>query len=269
MAREQPVVLVTGASAGFGNAICTRLAAAGYKVYGSSRRLQPEDGAFPFVQMDVDDDASVQSAVAEVVQREGRLDAIVGNAGWGLAGALEDTSTEEAIAQFQTNFFGNHRLCRAALPHLRRRPTAHIVMIGSIAGLVGIPFEGMYSASKFALEGYCQSLRLELHKTPVRVTILEPGDFNTGFTSARALSLASSSSPFHRDGFARALAVFEEQESAGANPEILGAAVQDILENPNPPLRRIVVGPKQADLTGLPSLSDQEIEAMLVEALID
>ncbi len=269
MVREQPVVLVTGASAGFGNAICTRLAAAGYKVYGTSRHAQPDDSPFPFVKMDVDDEASVQSAVDEVVQREGRLDAIVGNAGWGLAGAIEDTSTEEAMAQFQTNFFGNHRLCRAALPHLRQRPAAHIVIMGSVAGLVGVPYEGMYSASKFALEGYCQSLRLELHKSPVRVTILEPGDFNTGFTSARAVSSGSADSSFHKDGFAHALAVFEEQESDGADPEILGAAVQEILEDPTPPLRKIIVGPKQADLTGLPSLADEDIEAMLLDALIN
>ena len=269
MLGEQPVVLVTGASAGFGNAISTRLSAAGYKVYGSSRRQQADGGAFSFVKMDVDDDASVQAAVAEVVQREGRLDAIVGNAGWGLAGALEDTSSEEAIAQFQTNFFGNHRLCRAALPHLRQQRTAHIVIIGSIAGLVGIPFEGMYSASKFALEGYCQSLRLELRKTQVRVTILEPGDFNTGFTSSRVLAAESGSDSLHRAGFERALAYIEEEEKAGADPEILSAAVQNILEDLDPPLRRIIVGAKQADLVNLSALSDEEIEAMLAETLID
>lgn len=269
MVHEPPVVLVTGASAGFGHAICTRLAAAGYKVYGTSRRAQPAGGAFPFVQMDVDDDASVQAAVAEVVQREGRLDAIVGNAGSGLAGALEDTSTEEAMAQFQTNFFGNHRLCRAALPHLRQRERAHIVIIGSIAGLVGIPFEGMYCASKFALEGYCQSLRLELRKTQVRVSILEPGDFNTGFTSSRVVSAESGAGSLHSAAFERALAYIEEEERAGADPEILSAAVQSTLEDPDPPLRKIVVGPKQADLTALRSFSDEEVEAMLAQTLID
>lgn len=269
MSREQPVVLVTGASAGFGSAICKRLAAAGYKVYGSSRRPQPSDGAFSFVQLDVDDDASVQAAVAEVVEREGRLDAIVGNAGWGLAGALEDTSTDEAIAQFQTNFFGNHRLCRAALPHLRQQPTAHIVIIGSIAGLVGIPFEGMYSASKFALEGYCQALRLELRKTGVRVSILEPGDFHTGFTSSRVVTAESGSGLLHRAAFERALAHIEQEEKAGADPEILSAAVQSILEDANPPLRKIVVGPRQVDLEGLSALSDEEIEGMLAETLLD
>lgn len=270
MSREQPVVLVTGASAGFGSAICRRLAAAGYKVYGSSRRPQPEDGAFSFVKLDVDDEDSVKAAVAEIVAREGRFDAVVGNAGWGLAGALEDTSSEEAIAQFQTNFFGNHRLCRAALPHLRQRPAAHIVMIGSIAGLVGIPFEGMYSASKFALEGYCQALRLELRKTQVRVAILEPGDFHTGFTSSRVLAAESrSGSSLHRAAFERALAHIEKEEQAGADPEILSAAVQAVLEDLNPPLRRIVVGPRQADLEGLSALSDEEIEGMLAETLID
>lgn len=120
---------------------------------------------------------------------------MVSNAGMGFGGALEDTSSEEAFAQFQTNFFGNHRVCRAALPHLRARERAHIVVVGSIAGLIAVPFQGMYSAAKFALEGYCEALRMELRLSTVRVAIVQPGDFATGFTAARQLTAESGKTP--------------------------------------------------------------------------
>lgn len=269
MSNNGRVVLVTGASAGFGQAISGKLAAAGYVVYGTSRRRQSEGGPFTFVEMDADSEESVAAAVAEVVRREGRLDAIVGNAGWGIAGAIEDTSTEEAIAQFQTNFFGNHRLCRAALPHLRQQEIAHVVMIGSVAGLIGVPFEGMYCASKFALEGYCQTLRFELRGSPVRVAILEPGDFNTGFTAARVVAAGSGAGSLHEDRFRRALAQFEELEQTGGDPDILASVVLETLANPSPPLRRIVVGPKQEEMLGLRDMSDEDIETIVAETLLD
>lgn len=270
MTSQSRVVLVTGASAGFGRSICTRLAAAGYRVYGTSRREQPGGGPFSFVAMDVDRDESVEAAIAEVVSREGRLDAVVGNAGWGIAGALEDTSSDEALAQFQTNFFGNHRLVRAALPHLRKQNAAHIVIIGSLAGLIGTPFQGMYAASKFALEGYCEALRLELRNVPVRVAILEPGDFATGFTTARIKAAASGTGSLYEAAFARALAVMEEEERTGGDPALVSAAVEEVLANPQPPLRRVVVGPRQEGFENLRRhLSDEDIEAKLAEIFID
>jgi len=266
MPFEARVVLVTGASSGFGRSICEHLAAKGYRVYGASRRTQPPGGPFPFVEMDVDREESVAAAITEVVAREGRLDAVVGNAGMGIAGALEDTSYEEAFAQFQTNFFGNHRLCRAALPHLRQRTLAHIVIVGSLAGIVGIPFQGMYAASKFALEGYCEALRIELRGSPVRVTVLEPGDFATGFTSARTAVAASGAGSLYQAAFGRALATIEADERSGADPALLSRVVQQVLEDAHPPVRRAVVGPKQAGLeTAKQDLSPDDLEAMIAE----
>lgn len=125
MSSKARVVLVTGASTGFGRAIAEHLVEQGYKVYGTSRRPQKAGGRFPFIAMDVDNDASVAAGVAEVISREGRLDAVVGNAGMGFAGAIEDTTCEEGLAQFQTNFFGNHRLVRAALS-ARRNPAPDV-----------------------------------------------------------------------------------------------------------------------------------------------
>lgn len=242
------VALVTGASAGFGASIASALADAGWRVYGSSRRAACADPRVTALRIDVDDDLSVEAGVADIVSREGRLDAIVCNAGFGIAGAIEDTTASEAKAQFETNFFGTHRVCRAALPHLRARPLSHIVVIGSLAGVMAIPFQGMYSASKWALEGYCEALRMEVRGTSVRVTILEPGDFRTEFTAKRILAAGSGAGSRHAEAFARALKIIEADETGGADPRQLADAVRDTLDDPAPPVRRAVGAPGQVEI---------------------
>src|SRR5262249_36323393 len=150
------VVLVTGASSGLGRAAAGELDRRGHRVYGGSRSPAPGSGPtvrMEAVRLDVDDDASVEAAFREIVDREGRLDAVVNAAGFGIAGAIEDTRVEEARAQFETNVFGVLRVCRAALPVFRRQGAGTIVNVSSIAGRVSLPFQGFYSASKFALEG--------------------------------------------------------------------------------------------------------------------
>ena len=159
------VVLITGASSGFGEACADHLARRGYRVYGTSRRARfPEGGAEEnprMIPMDVCDDDSVRAAVEFVLAAEGRLDVVVNNAGLGMAGAVEDTSLEEARALFETNFFGMHRVCRAVLPTLRAQRSGLIVNISSIGGLIAIPFQGFYSASKFATEALTEALRMD------------------------------------------------------------------------------------------------------------
>jgi len=157
-----------------------------------------------------------------------------------IAGALEDTSSEEALAQFQTNFFGNHRVCRCALPHLRARERAHIVVIGSVAGLIAVPFQGMYSAAKFALEGYCEALRMELRGSSVRIAIVEPGDFATGFTAARQETIGSGQGSAYRATFEAALAVIKKDETGGADPVLVSRVVKRIIETDRPALRHPV-----------------------------
>ncbi|MGO9008424.1 MAG: SDR family oxidoreductase [Beijerinckiaceae bacterium] len=243
MAVKGRVALVTGASSGLGKAIAAELHAAGYRVYGTSRKAAGKDkphGDFELISMDVEQDASVEAAIGTIVDREGGLDVVVSNAGMGIAGSLEDTSSDEALAQFQTNFFGTHRVCRVALPHLRARERAHIVVIGSIAGVVAVPFQGMYTATKFALEGYCEALRMELRRSGVRVAIVEPGDFATGFTAARQKTIASGTSPAYRSSFEAALNVMETDEKAGADPVLVGKLVRRLVETDRPALRHKV-----------------------------
>lgn len=264
-----PVALVTGASSGIGRIMAAALAADGHVVFGTSRApaaTETDDGV-RMIAMDVDSDASVDRAVAEVLGQAGRLDMVVCNAGFGVMGPIEDTPAELMIAQFQTNVFGVHRVCRAVLPLLRQRPVAKLVVTGSIAGMVGLPMQGMYSASKFALEGYCETLRLELRDSPVRVALIEPGDFPTGFTASRRMIPDAEMSAANRARLARVSAIVAEDESNGGDLALLGEAIVRIAHDPSPPLRNIVASPEQMELVEAvrPTLSPDEWEGFMAE----
>lgn len=144
------VVLITGASSGIGQACAQHLHRRGYRVFGTSRQPQPDNGSFTMTVIDVDDEASVRRGIDQIIQQTGRLDVVVNNAGIVFAGAIEDTSIEEAKAQFETNFFGMLRACRAVLPVMRQQRSGTIVNISSLAGVIATPFHGVYSASKLA-----------------------------------------------------------------------------------------------------------------------
>ncbi len=241
---EPKVVLITGASAGFGRACAEVLVEQGHKVYGTSRRAAfpdfvaaPEAASQPapvMIPMDVCDDDSVSSAVEFVLKQEGRIDVVVNNAGVGLAGSVEDTSVDEARALFETNFFGVLRVCRAVLPTLRAQRSGLIVNISSLAGFVTIPFQGFYSASKYALESMSDALRMELRPFGVRVTLLEPGDFKTGFTESRIFSTASGDDSVYRESCQRAVAVMENDERNGSDPRQLANLLAKIIATPSP-----------------------------------
>jgi NAD(P)-dependent dehydrogenase (short-subunit alcohol dehydrogenase family) len=180
--------------------------------------------------MDVTDDASVAKAIEVLLEREGRLDVVVNNAGIGLAGSIEDTEVEEARALFETNFFGVHRVCRHVLPILRGQGGGLLVNIGSIAGVVTIPFQGLYSASKYALEALSDALRMECAAFGVRVVLIEPGDFQTGFTGSRAFAAASGGGSVYRERCERAVATMAHDERNGAQPEQLAALLERVVE---------------------------------------
>jgi NAD(P)-dependent dehydrogenase (short-subunit alcohol dehydrogenase family) len=189
------------------------------------------------IPMDVDNDRSVTEGVDCVLAKAGRVDAVINNAGWGLMGAIEDTSIEEAKAQMETNFFGALRVCRAVLPVMRRQGHGYIVNISSLAGIVGLPFSGMYSASKFALEGLSESLRLETRRFGVRVVLIEPGDFRSGFPAARRLAEASATNEAYRDALQRARVAQEKDERNGPTPEPIAHLVEKMLRTPKPRTR--------------------------------
>jgi NAD(P)-dependent dehydrogenase (short-subunit alcohol dehydrogenase family) len=234
---EGKVALVTGASSGIGLACALRLHQLGYKVYGASRRIHPA-ASIPFTSlpMNVDDDESVRAALAKLISAEARIDVVVNCAGFGVAGAVEETSIADAKAQFETNFFGVLRVCQQVLPTMRKQGSGVIIQMSSLAGLTGLPFQGLYSASKFALEGMSESMRMELAPFGIRVVLVEPGDFATGFADRGLRSQVSltASAYAHSDA---AIARMEQDERNGPAPEVVARLVERILQTASPNLR--------------------------------
>jgi NAD(P)-dependent dehydrogenase (short-subunit alcohol dehydrogenase family) len=177
------VALVTGASSGIGEATAERLAKAGYKVYGTSRRgAGAGQRSYEMLALDVTSDESVDAAVGEVIRTEGRIDLLVNNAGFGVAPAgAEESSIAQARSIFETNFFGVVRMTRAVVPHMRRQGFGRIVNIGSVLGFLPMPYGALYAATKHALEGYSESLDHELRTRGIRVSVIEPAYTNTRF----------------------------------------------------------------------------------------
>ena len=183
--RERTIAIVTGASSGIGHATAERLAAAGYKVYGTSRRgAQSGQRSFEMLPLDVTSDRSVEAAVTDVIRAEGRIDLLVNNAGFGVAPAgAEESSIDQARSIFDTNFFGIVRMTRAVVPYMRRHGSGRIINIGSVLGFLPMPYGALYAATKHAVEGYSESLDHELRTRGIRVSVVEPAYTKTLFDS--------------------------------------------------------------------------------------
>jgi NAD(P)-dependent dehydrogenase (short-subunit alcohol dehydrogenase family) len=220
-AAEMRTVLITGSSSGIGRAAAERFAARGWRVFASMRR--PVAGVPLLARaaekgwkvstpaLDVTRDDSVAAAVAEILREtNGRLDALVNNAGYYAWGPLEETSPDELRAQLETNVIGVHRVTRAVLPAMRARRTGTVVTVGSISGRVVVPIAGPYHASKWALEGMIEAWRLELAPFGVRVALVEPGPFATALHTNEQFAAAS-----YADGPYAGLVAAYRRQSAG------------------------------------------------------
>ncbi len=236
----QKVILVTGASSGIGQACATALAQQGHRVYGTSRTPRDETRGFTMLPMDVTDTPSVHAAVQTLLEREGRIDVVVNNAGIGYGGAIEDTAIDEAHALFETNFFGVLRVCHAVLPTMRAQGGGTIINVSSIGGLVSLPFQSLYSASKAALEAMSESLRMEVKRFGIHVVLVEPGDTRTEFTANRRNTRAAEQSPVYREIFLRTQAHIEADERNGIPPETVARTVMRIVATPRPKVRYAV-----------------------------
>jgi NAD(P)-dependent dehydrogenase (short-subunit alcohol dehydrogenase family) len=214
------VVVVTGAGSGIGRACSERLALTGHRVYGGDIHpdVAPFRDAVTLWPLDVDDDRSCRRFVERVVDREGRIDVLFNNAGFGIAGPAEETSSEEAHAQLETNFFGVARMCREALPVMRRQGGGLIVNMSSIGGLIALPFQAFYSAAKFAVEGYSEALRQEVAGFGIEVVLIEPSDFRTGFTERRRMVEGHTDASPYRVHASAVLAMAEKDELTGSDP---------------------------------------------------
>lgn len=215
-------VLITGTSSGIGNMTAVYFAKKGHTVFGTSRNPdkieKKADELFTYVKMDVTDEQSIAASVQELLKKVDTLDVLICNAGMGISGPIETTPFEYIEKQMNTNFFGTLRVLRAFLPYMREKG-GKIFVIGSMAGRAGIPFQGFYSASKFALEGLIESLRYELKGFPVQVSIIEPGDFKTGFTGSR-IKYETENDPYY-EKCKTAVSIMEHDEQHGANSIVL------------------------------------------------
>ena len=231
---EQKVILVTGASSGIGAAIGARLARDGHRVFGTARHAP---GTAPdrvtLVPLDVRSDESVRACVDGVLSSAGRLDVLVNNAGYLLAGAIEEATIEQAQAEFDTNFFGIVRMVKAVLPTMRKQRRGLIVNMSSLAGIVPFPFWGFYNASKFAVEGYSESLRYELKPFGINVAMVEPGAIKTPFDSKPPATPMPEYAPW-RDQALKTMGLFY---SKAPGPEAVASVVARIVRSDSPRLR--------------------------------
>jgi len=235
---KDKVVLITGVSSGIGKAVAAYLHSLDYKLYGGIRTHPGNSkSAYPQVFLDVTDDASVRKAVTSVYEREGRIDVLINSAGFALAGPVEETTVEEVTQQMNTNFLGAFRLCKAVLPIMRVNQSGTIINISSIGGICSLPFQGLYCASKFALEGLTEALRMEVTGFGIRVVLIEPGNFSTMLTRNRKKITNSSKDSVYREKFSRALRIVEKEELGGEHPDVIASLVHRIIKKSSPGLR--------------------------------
>lgn len=237
---DRKVILVTGASSGVGAAIAGQLCQAGHKVYGTSRNpsdvLKNGERRITYLAMDVTREASIQTAVEEIISQEGHIDVLVNNAGMGIAGPLELTSATEAALQMDTNFTGSVAVTRAVLPFMREKNGGSILSISSLAAQVPIPYQSLYSASKAALEITMEALAMEVKPFHIRTCCVELGDTHTAFTQNRKYVEAVQEDKAYKDCFLSSVHKMEEDETKGMDPSLVGRCVEKLLERRHLPL---------------------------------
>ena len=238
------VILITGITSGFGKAMAERFASEGHKVYGTHRHADERIPGVVYIKADLQDEEECKAAVDAVMEAEGRIDVFISNAGMGIGGPLEFTSLEDARRQMDINWMGMVRMLHFVVPVMRRQGGGRILCISSIGGLMGLPFQGLYSASKFAIEGYCEALRLEIRGFGIDVVLIEPGDFATAFTAKRK-SVASEEAHEVYKSYAKSLASIEHDETSGLKPEFLARKVSRIVACRRPRYNYVIASLEQ------------------------
>ena len=238
------VVLITGISSGFGLESARMLAETGYTVYGTVRREVEHIPGVHYLNADVRDAESMKQAVDTVIAEQGHIDMLVSNAGMGIGGPIEFTPDEDIELQMETNFMGMVRFSKAVLPQMRAQKSGKIVFLSSIGGLMGLPFQGFYSASKFAIEGYAEALRMEVHAYGISVSLINPGDFSTGFTGKRKKVAPEVTQAY--PVYALSMSKIENDEGHGLKPVKVAETVARIAKARRPRNRYIVATLEQS-----------------------
>lgn len=241
----QKVVFITGISSGFGRKTAELLAAKGHIVYGTVRRETETLPNVTILKMDLHDPSSIKQAIATVLQKESRIDVLINNAGAHTGGAIETTPLENIRLQMDTNVMGMVYMLKEVLPAMRQKREGTIINFSSIGGLMGLPFQGFYSASKFAIEGLSEALRMEVKQFNIKVVVINPGDFHTNNTANRRNFLTKVANDPYAEQFAKSLSIIENDENGGWPPEVLAKKLVKIVETENPCQRYIIATAEQ------------------------
>ena len=236
------VVLITGASSGIGKSIANYLSEKGMVVYGTSRTKTEDNSlSFTMISLDVLDINSIQKAVSDIVKNEGRIDVLINNAGMGITGSVEDTPTDEMKRVFDTNFFGAIDVMKTVLPQMRKQKNGKIINITSIAGYMGLPFRGIYSATKGALEIITEATRMEVKQFGIQIVNVAPGDFATNIAAGRYHTPVFEDSAY-KEKYQENLHLMDAHVDGGMNPEVMAKAIFKIIENKTPKIHYKVGG---------------------------
>lgn len=267
-----PITLITGTNSGIGMATALHLASRGHHVYATMRDLARSEGLrdaaaardlpIQITALDVNDESSVQRAVRDVLNREGRIDVLVNNAGIGVLGSIEYTSGAVAKAVFDTNFFGALRVIAAVLPSMRAHRSGTIVNISSVAGRVSAAGVGIYCASKFALEAACEAVAQEVYQFGIRVAIVEPSFTRTPILDKVVDSLPLDDSSPYADAERRVTAMFRQGKQTATDPRLVAEVVEHAIATSDPKLRYPVGAGALAFITGRARITDEEWMAL-------
>ncbi|MCF4101215.1 SDR family oxidoreductase [Gillisia sp. M10.2A] len=228
------VVLITGGSSGIGKSIGEFLLQRNFKVYGTSRNPQNNStNSFPLVALDVTKKETIVSAIQEIVKKEGKIDILINNAGVGITGPIEETPDEEIKKAFDTNYFGPLNVTKAVLPTMRKQGGGLIINVTSIAGYMGLPYRGIYSATKGALELTTEAFRMELKDFNIKMTNVAPGDFATNIAAGRYHAPVLEDSPYKR-AYKNTLDLMNVHVSGGKDPQEMAKAIYKIIQTKEP-----------------------------------
>jgi NAD(P)-dependent dehydrogenase (short-subunit alcohol dehydrogenase family) len=240
------VILITGISSGFGKATAGLLSESGHTVYGTTRKDCGTNDKIFVIRLDLTDPSSIKKAVETVIQKEGRIDVLINNAGMHSGGPIETLPSEYIQLQMDTNFYGMVQLTREVLPFMRKQGGGMIINFGSIGGIMGLPFQAFYSASKFAVEGFSEALRMEVKPFNIKVVVINPGDFHTNNSANRRnfLSPTNTYDPYH-ENFNNTLKQIENDEANGWQPMVLARKLVKLVESRKPRQKYIIASFEQ------------------------
>ncbi len=269
---KDQVVLITGASSGIGMTTARLLHECGYRVYATARQVDKMQSlgqaGVRLLAMDVTREESVASAVQTILEEAGRIDVLVNNAGYGSYGALEDVPMSEARYQFEVNVFGLARLIQLVLPAMRRQQSGRIINVSSIGGRIGEPHGAWYHATKFALEGLSDSLRMELRQFNIPVVVIQPGAIRTEWNGiARQNLMKVSGQTAYRDLAQKHIRMLENADQRGSEPAVIARVIAKAIQSPRPKTRYAAGAGAKVILFLRSLLSDRAFDQLVLSQL--